>query len=89
MQLLQPSLLSYLQRFNHKRRLNYKIDLLPRLGTESASAWIKQPVKLPSRVAREPCGINSKARAMQMGLPRQQRIFTENNEGNRDPDLSF
>jgi hypothetical protein len=81
--------LSYLQRFNHKRRLNYKIDLLPRLGTETASPRIKEPVKVPSRVVREPCGINSNARAMQPGLPRQQRIFTESNEGNRDPDLSF
>src|SRR4029453_7790132 len=34
MQLSRPSLLSYLQRFNEKRRLHYKIDLLPRLTRE-------------------------------------------------------
>jgi hypothetical protein len=63
MQLSQPSLLSYLQCFNKKRRLNYKIDLLPRLSKETASPRIKEPVKIPSRTAREGFGVDGKARA--------------------------
>jgi hypothetical protein len=60
MQLSQPSLLSYLQCFNKKRRLNYKIDLLPRLSSETANPRIKEPVKIPSRTAREGFGVDGK-----------------------------
>ena len=69
MQLSRPSLLSYLQRFNKKRRLNYKIDLLPRLSGETASARIREPVKIPSRIAGERFGVDGKARAASTSVP--------------------
>jgi hypothetical protein len=52
MQLSRPSLLSYLQRFNQKRRVHYKIDVLPRWRSDAPSPRIKEPVKIPSRAAR-------------------------------------
>ena len=52
MQLSRPSLLSYLQRFNHKRRIHYKVDVQPRLWSDLPSPRIKEPVKIPSRAAR-------------------------------------
>ena len=52
MQLSRPSLLSYLQRFNKKRRVHYKIDAQPRLRSDAPSPRIREPVKIPSRAAR-------------------------------------
>jgi hypothetical protein len=52
MQLSQPSLLSYLQRFNKKRRVHYKVDLQPRWRSDAPSPRIKEPVKIPSRAAQ-------------------------------------
>jgi hypothetical protein len=42
----KPSLLSYLQRFNQKRRLHYKIDLLPRLSKESPAPRLQTATKV-------------------------------------------
>ena len=52
MQLSQPSLLSYLQRFNHKRRIHYKVDVQPKWRSDAPSPRIKEPVKMPSRAAQ-------------------------------------
>ena len=41
MQLSHPSLLSYLQRFNKKRRIHYKIHLQPTLHLETPAPRIK------------------------------------------------
>jgi hypothetical protein len=46
MQLSQPSLLSYLQRFNQKRRLHYKIDLRPREQMERPTPRLQAPTKV-------------------------------------------
>jgi hypothetical protein len=52
MQLSQPSLLSYLQRFNQKRRIHYKVDVQPRWRSDGPGPRIKEPVKMPSRAAQ-------------------------------------
>jgi hypothetical protein len=53
MQLSRSSLLSsYLQRFNAKRRIHYKIDVQPRWRSDTPSPRLKEPVKIPSRAAR-------------------------------------
>jgi len=53
MQLSRSSLLSsYLQRFNAKRRIHYKIDVQPRWRSDTPSPRLKEPVKIPSRDAR-------------------------------------
>jgi hypothetical protein len=52
MQLSQPSLLSYLQRFNHKRRIHYKVDVQPKWRSDAPSPRIKEPVRMPSRAAQ-------------------------------------
>jgi hypothetical protein len=66
MQLSRPSLLSYLQRFNHKRRIHYKVDLQPRWRSDAPSPRIKEPVKVTSRAALERFGVDGKARATSM-----------------------
>jgi len=53
MQLSQPSLLSYLQRFNRKRRLHYKIDLLPRWGKDSTTPRIQAATKVQRPTQRD------------------------------------
>jgi len=45
MQLSQPSLLSYLQRFNKKRRIHYKVDVQPRWRSDAASPRLKESTK--------------------------------------------
>jgi hypothetical protein len=66
MQLLQPSLLSYLQRFNQKRRIQYKIHFQPNPRGETPTPRIKAPVKMPSRAQ---FGVDDKARAPSMSVP--------------------
>ena len=69
MQLSQPSLLSYLQRFNHKRRIQYKIRLQPNPLGETPTPRIREPVKMPSRAVREQFGVDGKAPAASMSVP--------------------
>jgi len=45
MQLSRPSLLSYLQRFNKKRRVHYKIDVQPRLRSDAPSPRLRTATK--------------------------------------------
>jgi hypothetical protein len=45
-------LLSYLQRFNQKRRVHYKIDVQPRWRSNAPSPRLREPVKIPSRAAQ-------------------------------------
>jgi len=42
MQLSQPSLLSYLQRFNKKRRIHYKIDVQPRWRSDGPGPRLRK-----------------------------------------------
>jgi hypothetical protein len=50
MQLSQPSLLSYLQRFNKKRRMHYKVDVQPRWRSDAASPRIQAAIKVERRM---------------------------------------
>ena len=52
MQLSQPSLLSYLQRFNKKRRIHYKIDVQPRWRSDAPSPRLKEPTKRDAELPR-------------------------------------
>jgi hypothetical protein len=70
MQLSHPSLLSYLQRFNKKRRINYKIDLQLRPRTETPTPRIKEPVKLPYRATRTPTQADGKPEPASITIPR-------------------
>jgi hypothetical protein len=53
MQLSQSSLLSYLQRFNEKRRIHYKIDVQPRWRSDAASPKIHAATKVQRPTAKE------------------------------------
>ena len=53
MQLSQPSLLSYLQRFNQKRRIHYKVDVQPRWQSDAASPRIQAATKVERRTVKE------------------------------------
>ena len=46
MQLSQPSLLSYLERFNQKRRIHYKIDVQPRWRSDAPSPRIQAAARV-------------------------------------------
>jgi hypothetical protein len=46
MQLSQPSLLSYLHRFNQKRRVHYKIHVQPRWRSDAPSPRLRAPTKV-------------------------------------------
>ena len=70
MQLSRPSLLSYLQRFNKKRRISYKIDLQLRPRTETSTPRIKEPVKLPHRATRTPAQADGKPQTASITIPR-------------------
>jgi hypothetical protein len=70
MQLSHPSLLSYLQRFNKKRRISYKINLQLRPRTETPTPRIKEPVKLPYRATRTPAQADGKPQPASITIPR-------------------
>lgn len=70
MQLCRPSILSYLQRFNKKRRISYKIELQLRPRTEASTPRIKEPVKLPYRATRAPAQGDGKPQPASITIPR-------------------
>jgi len=53
MQLSQPSLLSYLQRFNKKRRVHYKIDVQPRWRSDGPGPRLRKDSEGDSETAKE------------------------------------
>jgi hypothetical protein len=53
MQLPRPSLLSYLQRFNKKRRIHYKVDVLPRWRSDTLSPRIQAVTRVQRPAAKE------------------------------------
>jgi hypothetical protein len=53
MQLSQPSLLSYLQRFNQKRRIHYKIDVQPRWRSDAPSPRVQAATKVQRPTVKE------------------------------------
>ncbi|HEU0275214.1 MAG TPA: hypothetical protein VFQ83_11860, partial [Candidatus Udaeobacter sp.] len=65
-----PSLLSYLQRFNQKRRISYKLDLPPKLRRETSTPRIREPVKLPYRAMRSPGQVTAKPQPASLPIPR-------------------
>ena len=69
MQLSHPSLFSYLQRFNKKRRIHYKIDLQRKARTETPAPRIRAPVKMLQRAARQPVGVDGKPQPASMLSP--------------------
>ena len=55
MQASQSLLLSYLQRFNEKRRIHYKVDLQPRQPRETPTPRLQAPRKFSDRRSSDRC----------------------------------